>query len=141
MNFSKTYTLLGVGAPATATGTTLSSSPVVDLTGYTGAVVFCNVNVTATNNGLVGRIGTATASLSDLAGTFTTAHTTVLMLEVVKPSGGRYFNAQLRQPTSGQHGPIYVFGVGSESMPATGNIAQLTQKLVLAPTSGTATSS
>jgi hypothetical protein len=141
MNFVKNYTLLGIGPPATATGTTLSTAPVVDLTGYTGALVLCNPNVTATNNGLAAVVGTASGTLSDLAGTWTTAHTTALILDVIKPSGGKFFSAQLRQGTSGRHGPIYIFGVGSRVRPTTGHVAALTHKLVAYPGTGTATSS
>lgn len=140
--FGRAFALLGIGPGLTATGTTLSTAPVVDLTLYTGAVVLCNPNVTATNNGLVGLIGTASGTLSDLAGTFTTAQTTALMLEVNRPAGGRFFSAQLRQGTSGRHGPIYIFGVGPRELPVTTqHVAALTYKQVNYPVTGTATSS
>lgn len=141
LNFGRTFALLGVGPHATATGTTLSSTPVFDLTGYTGAVAMVAVGVTATNNGLVARGGTASGSLSDLAGTWTTAHTTLLMLEVHKPVHP-FINFQLRQGTSGQHGRIFVFGCGAEVLPAsTGHTTNLQYKFVNAPVTGTATSS
>lgn len=142
-NFLRRNAYLGLGAGNTATGTTLSSTPVFDLSGFSGAVALVNVAVTATNNGLVARSGTASGSLSDLAGTWTTAHTTQLALEIVKPAG-RFVNFQLRQGTSGQHGPIHVFGVGAREFSASNtsfNSTLLTYKLVNMPVTGTATSS
>ena len=141
-NIGRELTLLGSGALATTTGTTLSCSPIVDLTGYDGFLALCNPNVTATNNGLAAQVGSATNAMSDLAGTWTTAHTTALMLEVFRPGGGPYYNVQLRQGTSGRHGPIYFFGIGTKKLPTTGNtFSSCTYKFVNSPVSGTATSS
>ena len=139
-NFRGNYALLGAGAAATATGTTLSSTPVFSFTGFGGAIALVSVAVTSTANGLACRVGTASGTLSDLAGSFTTAQTTMVMLEVNRPSGGEFFNFQLRQGTSGQHGPIYVFGTNPKALPTT-NSSLLTYKLVNAPGTGTATSS
>ena len=138
-NFGRRYAFLGAGAHATATGTTLSSTPVFDITGFSGVAALMTCQVTATNNGLVCRIGTASGSLSDLAGTWTTAQATALLLEVWKPSGGQFVNFQYRQGTSGQHSPIFVFGIGAESRPTTNS--SMVYKHVNCPVTGTATSS
>lgn len=142
-NIGRELTLLGCGAPNTATGTTLSCSPIVDIAGYDGFLALCNPNVTATNNGLVAQQGLTTAAMSDLAGTWTTCQTTAVMLEVFRPMGGRYINVQLRQGTSGRHGPIYLFGIGTKNLPNTTvqQNASMTYKFVNSPVSGTATSS
>lgn len=139
-NFGRELAYLGGAAAATATGTTAASSPIFDLTGYNGAVAIqTGVAVTATNGGLVAYGGSATASLSQLAGTMTTAHTSLLMLEVVRPNL-RYIRFNTTLGTSGQLGPLLVFGVGPRALPTT-NSTLLTYKLVNAPVSGTATSS
>lgn len=140
LNFGRANALLGAGLHATATGTTLSTTPVFDLQGFSGAAALLSCSVTATNNGLVARVGTASGTLSELAGTWTTAHTTMLMLEVRQPQGGRFIDFAFKQGTSGQHGRIYVFGLGAESLPVT-NSSLLTYKHVNQPGTGTATSS
>lgn len=142
-NIGRRVALLDWTGMTTATGTTLACSPVVDLQGYSGAFVLTGVSVTATGTHLVGRIGTASGSLSDIAGAQVTATCRGLMLEIHKPSGGRYFNAQVRitgGADSGQVWPILVFGIGPESLPTTHNTS-FGYKFVNQPGTGTATSS
>lgn len=139
-NVGRDMAYLGGFAHTTATGTTLSTTPVFDLLGFNGVVALLNgVAVTATGNGLVARGGVASNALSDLAGTYTTAHTSVLMLEIIRPAV-RFVDFAFRQPTSGQHGALAVFGTGPRSKPTT-NSSLLTYKLVNSPVTGTATSS
>lgn|SRR5690349_7446505 len=139
-NFGRSVALLGAGLHATATGTTLSTTPVFDITGFSGVMALLSCSVTATNNGLVCRGGSASGSLSELAGTFATCQTTMVMLEVRQPQNARFVDFALKQGTSGQHGRIYVFGLGPGSKPTT-NSSLLTYKFVNQPVTGTATSS
>lgn len=144
LQFGKDVAYLGNGAGATATGTTLSSSPPFNLTGYNGIAALVNVGVTSTANGLALVVSTASGgTFTDVAGTWTTCHTTQVMLEVRRPAGGPWFKFQLRQGTSGQHGPIHVFGVGPRSLPVTSaqHSTLLSYKYVNSPVTGTATSS
>jgi hypothetical protein len=139
-DFGRSFAFLGGAALATTTGTTVTTTPVFDLTGYTGAFALVTGAVTSTANGLVARSGTASGSLSDLAGTYTTCHTAAVLLEIDQPHAGPYVDFVLRQGTSGRHGGISVWGVGPRAMPTT-HAAGLTYKHVAHPGSGTATSS
>lgn len=144
LQFGKDISYLGCGAGNTATGTTLSSTPIFNLTGYDGIAALVTVAVTATNNGLALLACTASGgTFGDLAGTWTTCQTTQVMSEVHRPAGGPFFKYQLRQGTSGQHGPIHVFGISPRSRAVTSaqNSTLLTYKMVNSPVSGTATSS
>lgn len=136
-NFGRQNALLGLGAGNTVTGTTLSCTPVFDLTGFDGAVCLLSATVTATNNFLVAQVGTVSGTLSDVAGAGATAHTTAIMLEVVRPTGGRFINFQYRQGTSGRHSPLFVFGVNPRALPTT-HTTDLTYRIVNARGTGTA---
>lgn len=140
-NFGRDLRYIGGWSHTTATGTTLTTTPVFDLTGFDGVVAFLNgVAVTATGNGLVARGGQTSAALSDLAGTYTTAHTSALCLEIRRPAA-RFVDFAFRQSSaSGQHGALAVFGTTPRVKP-TSNAAALTYKLVNSPVTGTATSS
>lgn len=139
--FGRDLTYLGGVAQATATGTSLTSSPVFDLTGFNGALAIqTNVGVTASGNGLLAKGGSASNALSHLAGTWTTAHTSMLMLEVVRPNL-RFIQFNMAMSSaSGQLGPMLVFGLGPRALPST-NSSLLTYKHVNSPVTGTATSS
>ena len=140
-NFGRNIAYLGLDAAATATGSTGNvSGTIYDLQGYTGVVFICPIGATATNNFLVAKGGSATASMSDIAGSVCTGHTTMLMLELHQPHTGRYVQPQLRLGTSAHYGPILAFGLGAENLPVT-NSSLLTYKFVNHPVSGTATSS
>lgn len=140
-NFGRDLAYLGGAAGVTATGTTVTTSPIFDMTKYNGIVAIqTGVGVTATGNYLNARAGTATGTMTDLAGTNTTAHTSLLILEVVRPHNVRYVDFIFHQPTSGQCGPLLVFGTGSRARPTT-NSTLLTYKFVNSPATGTATSS
>lgn len=142
LQFGKDLALLGVGAAATATGTTLSSSPAFNITGYDGLVAMVSVGVTATNNGLAWVVSTASGgTFSDVAGSWATCHTAQVISEIHRPAGGPWFKAQLRQGASGRHSEIYVFGVSPAVRPTTGNSSLLTYKYANCPGTGTATSS
>ena len=139
-NFKEDLAYLGGAAQATATGTTAASSPIFDISGYEGAVgIQTNVAVTSTGSFLAAYAGTATASLSQIAGTNCTALTSALMLHVHRPPS-RYIRFNTILGTSGQLGPLLVFGVGPRAKPTT-NSTLLTAKFVNNPATGTATSS
>ena len=140
--FGKDMALLGVGAAATATGTTLSSSPPFNITGYDGLAAMVSVGVTATNNGLAWVVSTASGgTFSDVAGSWSTCHTAQVISEIHRPAGGPWFKAQLRQGASGRHSEIYVFGLNPAVRPTTGNSSLATYKYQNCPGTGTATSS
>ncbi len=140
-NFGRSVAYLGLDAISTATGTTgLTSGNIYDLQGYTGVVFICPIGATATNNWLTAKGGSATLSMSDIAGAACTGHTTMLMLEVNQPHTGRYVQANTRIGTSCHFGPILAFGLGAENLPVT-NATTLTYRMVNHPVSGTATSS
>lgn len=140
-NFGRSIALLGAGLHATATGTTVSTTPVFDISGYSGVAALLSCSVTATGNFLVCRGGSASGSLSDLAGSALAAQTTMLMLEIRQPQNARFVDFQFRQSSaSGQHGRIYVFGLGAGALPTT-NSSLLSYKFVNQPVTGTATSS
>jgi hypothetical protein len=142
LQFGKDIALLGQGAAATATGTTLSSTPAFNITGYDGLVALTHVAVTSTGNGLVWTVSTASGgTFSDVAGSWATCHLTEVMSEIHRPAGGPWFKANLRQPTSGRHGEIYVFGVNPAVRPTTGNTSLLSYHYANSPGTGTATSS
>lgn len=143
-NLGRNVAVLGHDAQATATGTTGTvSGSIYDLaSAQLDAIAFMvEIGATATNNGL--KVQGATASggtYSDLAGTFTTGHTTILMVEVLKPVF-RFVKPQLVLGTSAHHGGIWAFGVGPRNLPTTAHTSALTYKHVNSPVSGTATSS
>lgn len=140
LQFGQDIALLGVGAAATATGTTLSSTPAFNITGYDGLAAVVSVGVTATNNHLVWTVSTASGgTFSDVAGTGATCHTAQVMTEVRRPAGGPWFKANLRQGTSGRHSEIYVYGIGAAVRPVT-NSSLLTYRYKNSPGTGTATS-
>ena len=141
LQFGKDIALLGVGAAATATGTTLSSTPAFNITGYDGLAALVTVGVTATNNHLVWTVSTASGgTFSDVAGTGATCHTAQVMSEIRRPAGGPWFKANLRQGASGQHTQIYVFGINPVVRPTTGNSTLLTYRYKSDAGTGTATS-
>lgn len=141
LQFGQDLPLLGVGAAATTTGTTLSSSPPFNITGYDGLAALVNVGVTATNNHLVWTVSTASGgTFSDVAGTGATCHTAQVLSEIHRPAGGPWFKANLRQGTSGRHSEIMVFGVNPVVRPTTGNSTLLTYRYKNSPGTGTATS-
>lgn len=144
LQFGKDLSLLGIGAHTTVTGTTLSSTPIFNITGFDGLVAITTVGVTATGNGLAWLVATASAgSFSDVAGSWATCHLPQVISEIHRPAGGPFFKAQLRQPTSGQHGQIYVFGVGGAKRPVTTGTQStlVSYHYANCPGTGTATSS
>lgn len=144
LQFGKDIAYLGCGAPATATGTTLSSTPAFNITGFDGIAALVTVGVTSTANLLVWTQAlTSAGSFSDVAGSQATCQTTQVMAEIHRPAGGPWFKANLRQGASGQHGPIHVFGLSPSVRPVTSGMQStlLTYKYVNSPGTGTATSS
>lgn len=141
-NLGRQLDILAHDAAATATGTTGTvSGSVIDSNGYESIVFMVEIGATATNNGIRALAATASAgTFSDLAGTFTTGHTTCLMLEVTRPPK-RYLKANLNLGTSAHHNGIWSFGWQPRNLPSTGNFAARTYKQVNSPVSGTATSS
>lgn len=139
-SFKDFYPLLGVTAGSSAANTTGTvSGNIYDLSGFEGVVFLATITATATNNGLLAKGGSATASMSHLAGTWTTGHTTQLELEVYRPIH-RYIQPNLVLGTSAAYGPIFAFGIGSKAVPAS-NATTVTSKRVVHPGTGTATSS
>lgn len=140
LQFGQDIALLGVGAAATATGTTLSSSPPFNITGFDGLAALVSVGVTATGNHLVWTVSTASGgTFSDVAGSGATCHTAQVLSEIHRPAGGPFFKANLRQTVSGRHSEIYVFGIGGAARPVT-NSSLLTYRYKNSPGTGTATS-
>ena len=96
----------------------------MDSHGYNSILFTAKVGATSTANGLKVLQATATAgTFSDLAGSFTTAHTTFLAVEVVRPGAGRYLKAQLVLSASSSHGGIEAWGLGHRALPTTGRTA------------------
>ena len=122
---------------STASSTGISSGTILDMSGYEGVLFFGWVDVTATANRLIGKIGTATDAMDTATGAFVEFTATQAMLDLYRPPH-RYVQANIRTSgASAKRKGVLALQYGARALP-TSATAWVT-KLVATPATGAAT--
>ena len=128
---------------AGTTGSTGTTTPILDMTGYEGVLFLGYEETTNTSNQLIARGGSATASLTEYTGpsggeaSGTQAN---LYLDVFRPKH-RYIEGQLNS-SLGTTGNVHLIAIryGARGLPTT-NATDWNGKALSTPNTGTATAS
>lgn len=139
MNLFRNHAVLGVDSFASASATGVTSGSVYDLSGYESVAFIVKCESSNASNSIKAQGGTASGSLSDLAGTNLTFSGKVAVLELYRPQT-RYGNAVVTRNGAADRGDIIAIGINPRVRPSSHG-GEVATKFVNSPDTGTATSS